>query len=212
MAPTAQVISPTPIRVAAAYYSPAIQEKYSTQLDTNLPVPIPGTKWADIGYAFDERKFVERTQTRLRAGGLPTTVPRSWPEALHGPLVWTGSDFPDESAFVYHLTDEDKVEIGDALAYFKSTSIRAKEMDKGSFPLPRLEERLRRIKDDVYQGRGFAILRGLDVQAYPNDVDLLTVYLGLTSHVAELRGKQNHRGTMLSMTSLFIIPWPPSKT
>lgn len=43
---------------------------------------------------------------------------------------------------------------------------------------------------------GFAVLRGLDVQAY-DEIDLLTVYLGLTSYVAEMRGKQKHRGAML---------------
>jgi hypothetical protein len=195
MAAVAQLFSPTPIRVPAQYYLPSIQKKFNDEITEHLPAT-PGAKYADIGYAFDEGKYVERAKARLQAGNLATSVPRGWPEALEGPLVWTGSDFPDESVFIYHLTLEDKEEIATALRYFKTLGKQGKHIDRASFPLPNLQEKLLRIRDDVYQGRGFAVLRGLDVEAF-DEIDLLTVYLGLTSYVAELRGKQNHRGAML---------------
>lgn len=67
-----------------------------------------------------------------------------------------------------------------------------------NFPLPTLGPRLEEIRDDVYEGRGFAILRGLDVDSFTEE-DLVMVYLGITSYVAETRGKQNQRGDMLGM-------------
>ena len=65
-------------------------------------------------------------------------------------------------------------------------------MDRTNFPLPTLGPRLDQIKEDVYEGRGFAILRGLDVDFFSEDE------LGVTSYVAKTRGKQNQRGDMLS--------------
>ncbi|KAK0732060.1 hypothetical protein B0H67DRAFT_93173 [Lasiosphaeris hirsuta] len=180
----------------AQYYSPRIREKFDVQITTNLSTSVENTKYADISYAFDERAYAKRTQARLQAGGLLTTLPHGWPKVLRGPLVWTGSDFPDQSVFCYDLTDQDKEEITAALAHFKTLEKDGKDANRESFPLPGLQKKLLRIRDDVYQGRGFATLRGLDVHAF-SDVDLLTVYLGLSSYVAEVRGKQNHKGSML---------------
>lgn len=73
-----------------------------------------------------------------------------------------------------------------------------KDIDQSSFPLPTLGKTLSTIRTDLYNGWGFATLRGLDVNALSPD-DLTTVYLGLTSYIAEKRGKQNQEGTMMSM-------------
>jgi hypothetical protein len=72
------------------------------------------------------------------------------------------------------------------------------EVDRDSFPLPTLGQRLEKVRDDIYEGRGFSIIRGLE----PNDFsveDFTVIYLGITSYVAERRGKQDQRGSMLSM-------------
>jgi hypothetical protein len=129
-------------------------------------------------------------------------VPVVWPEVLSGPLVWTGADFPDESPFTYYLTAEDQDEIVGALKHFQALGLTGKNVNAQSFPLPCLGRQLRQIRNEIYRGRGFAVLRGLDVDAF-NEIDLLIVYLCITSYVAEIRGKQNHRGSMLSMLALF---------
>lgn len=53
----------------------------------------------------------------------------------------------------------------------------------------------------VYEGHGFAIIRGLDVDQFSSE-DLVIVTLGLTSYIASKRGMQDQRGSMLSMPSL----------
>jgi len=70
-----------------------------------------------------------------------------------------------------------------------------------NFPLPNLRHRLEDIRDDVYDGRGFAILRGLDVDSY-SPVDLGIVSFGITSYVAEIRGKQDRNGEIISKESI----------
>jgi hypothetical protein len=70
-------------------------------------------------------------------------------------------------------------------------------VDQDSFPLPNLGLKLKQGASDIYEGRGFFILRGLDPDDY-NVEDFTIVYLGLSSYVAERRGKQDQRGSMLS--------------
>ncbi|KAF4447183.1 taurine catabolism dioxygenase TauD [Fusarium austroafricanum] len=172
------------------YYSSGVQAKFPKQLFTVPEALEKTTRYADIGYEYDEQKHFSRTQERLRLGGLRTDLPIGWPKVLEGPLMWKGSDFSDESLFVYHLSESENAEIRDALRDFKGETMLS------SFPLPNLGKTLITIRDDVYHGRGFATLRGFNVDDL-SPADATTAYLGLTSYIAERRGKQNQQGTMM---------------
>jgi hypothetical protein len=52
------------------------------------------------------------------------------------------------------------------------------------------------MRDEVYLGRGFTIIRGLNPDDYSPE-DLTIIFLGLSSYIAERRGKQDQRGSML---------------
>jgi hypothetical protein len=119
MAPTADVLFPPPSGVPFQYYSNSIREKFESQIVSRPQLPNLVTEYADIEYAFDEKKYLERSNSRLRAGGLTTSLPYGWPSSVQGPLVWTGSDFPVESSFVYSLSSSDKDEVMAALNHFK---------------------------------------------------------------------------------------------
>ena len=69
------------------------------------------------------------------------------------------------------------------------------------FPLPTLGKTLERAAEDIYNGRGLIIVRGLDPDTLSVE-DSTLIYLGLSSYIAERRGKQDQRGSMLSMTSV----------
>ena len=69
------------------------------------------------------------------------------------------------------------------------------------FPLPTLGKTLERAAEDLYNGRGFVIVRGLDPDTL-SVADSTIIYLGLSSYIAERRGKQDQRGSMLSMISV----------
>jgi hypothetical protein len=56
-----------------------------------------------------------------------------------------------------------------------------------TFPLPDLSKVLEDICIGMYDGCGFAVVRGLDSETYVV-TDFTTVYLGLSSYVAERRG------------------------
>jgi hypothetical protein len=68
---------------------------------------------------------------------------------------------------------------------------------RANFPLPNLGPRLRACADELHNGRGFFVLRGLDPDRYTPEDNVL-MFLGLSGHVADLRGCQDKAGNMLS--------------
>lgn len=70
-------------------------------------------------------------------------------------------------------------------------------MVKANFPLHRLGQRLEVASEDIYEGKGFVIVRGLEPNTLPVE-DFTIIYLGVSSYIAERRGKQDQRGSMLS--------------
>lgn len=66
-----------------------------------------------------------------------------------------------------------------------------------TFPLPTLSTKLENLALQLHFGSGFIILRGLDPNKY-SSADNLLIYLGITSFIAEERGRQDSDGNMLS--------------
>jgi hypothetical protein len=137
---------------------------------------------------------------------------RGWPSHLTCALSWSGSDFVNEQRFVYELSKEDTVEIENALSYFKGktnsslmvvfiTNLSGLELDgsevmASNFPLPDLHDKLIQLAADLHDGKGFFILRGLNPSNYSPE-DNIVIFLGLSSYIAETRGKQDEAGNML---------------
>lgn len=61
-----------------------------------------------------------------------------------------------------------------------------------TFPLPKLHSALRQISDDVHNGRGFKVLRGLPIDKHTREENVI-IYAGVSSHVAPIRGRQDHQ-------------------
>ncbi|SPN97377.1 related to TfdA family oxidoreductase [Cephalotrichum gorgonifer] len=181
-------------RQPVQYYSSGLRGRFQVDAHRAVAAP-PAEGYADIDYEFDEAKYAARTESVLRAGGLEKELPSGFPASLSGQMVWSGADL-SESDYVLQLSEVCKAEIMDALQHFLSLGLDGTEVGMATFPLPTLGPQLERAKQDVYDGRGFVIIRGLDVDLF-SDEDLVIVYLGVTSYIAEKRGKQNQRGDML---------------
>jgi hypothetical protein len=69
-------------------------------------------------------------------------------------------------------------------------------VNKTTFPLRRLGDRLRHMRAEVHTGRGFFVLRGLQPTQFTRE-DNVILYLGISSYVAEQRGRQNHEGSLI---------------
>lgn len=65
-------------------------------------------------------------------------------------------------------------------------------ISQDTFPLPKLHRSLRAIADELHNGRGFKVLRGLPVTKH-NREDNIIIYAGVSSHIAPIRGRQDHQ-------------------
>lgn len=121
MAPSAVSFPPVAQLTAAPeeYYSSGLRARFLLDADRSAVKTDGQATYAKIGYEVDEIAYRNRVQASLAAGNLPTEVPAGWPTQMSGPLVWDRGDFQDEAEYVYYLTDQDKLEVSNALETFK---------------------------------------------------------------------------------------------
>ncbi len=101
------------------------------------------------------------------------------------PTAWKGPDLSGDSSWVHHLEQQDNQEIARAFQRIKDRGLRWGDFGKEDFPLPRLSQRLRAVDEQIRNGRGFALLRGFDVEKYSLD-ELKTIYWGLSVHMGQV--------------------------
>lgn len=58
-----------------------------------------------------------------------------------------------------------------------------------TFPLPTLRAALRDLSKELHGGRGFFVLRGLRIDEYSRE-DNIIIYTGVSSHIGSIRGRQ----------------------
>ncbi|KAL3607337.1 hypothetical protein FPOAC2_02320 [Fusarium poae] len=128
-------------------------------------------------------------------GGLPI---KAEPNGIvSGPLVWSGQDFHGDQTYTLRLSDEEAGEVDSALTSFKALGLDGDKVSADNFPLPNLSRRLRASAEGLYFGRGFFIIRGIDVAKYTTE-DSVTIFLGVASYIGDKRGLQDRKGNMLS--------------
>jgi hypothetical protein len=115
-------------------------------------------------------------------------VPAGWPDHLTGALSWTGDQFESNAeAYTEELNADDTLELKAAVEAFQRLSLDRGSVCPETFAISeRLVKRLRNVTDIVYQGRGFHVLRGLDLSQF-TDCQSVILYAGLTSYVGNRR-------------------------
>jgi hypothetical protein len=65
-----------------------------------------------------------------------------------------------------------------------------------TFPLPNLRHILYVLCNEVHNGKGFFVLRGLDPAKYSVE-DSMVIFLGIQAYIAEQRARQDDKGNMI---------------
>lgn len=78
------------------------------------------------------------------------------------------------------------------------------QVNKKSFPLPNLGKTLQGLRLKLHSGQGFFILKGLNPADFTREENLI-LYLGISSYIAEQRGRQNHDGSLLSRSHFLTL-------
>ncbi|KAK0370590.1 TfdA family Taurine catabolism dioxygenase TauD [Colletotrichum limetticola] len=146
----------------------------------------------DIGYAPIYESFVARTKRRQEQENLDKSLPTGFPQKLESKLVWDGNTLAEHYDWNYVLTDANKEEIDDALGHFKSTGKLLGDISQETFPLPNLHKTLREISDEIHNGHGIKVIRGVPVTEYTREENII-IYAGISSHVAPIRGRQDNQ-------------------
>ncbi|MGB1088953.1 MAG: TauD/TfdA family dioxygenase, partial [Alphaproteobacteria bacterium] len=108
---------------------------------------------------------------------------------------WRQADFADPARFTEILSSSEQDEIAAAVAHAAAMSNNMLEIGKDDFPLPTLAPRMKRIEDELINGRGFVLIRGLPRDRFSND-EMCLAYWGLGMHLGK-PWPQNHKGHML---------------
>ncbi|KAH7325571.1 hypothetical protein B0I35DRAFT_474332 [Stachybotrys elegans] len=155
---------------------------------TEAAKPPPGQP--DIAYHPDWDKYQARVARRQQTEDLPKTLPDGFPKELKGDLVWDGETLASKYDWTYVLSSDHLEEIDRALAHFKSLNIAKGYITQETFPLPTLHGELRRLSRELHFGHGFFVLRGLDVDRYTVEENII-IYTGVSSHIGSIRGRQD---------------------
>jgi len=84
-------------------------------------------------------------------------------EPVQGPVAWSGRDLTADESWTYRLEPHDLAELESAMAIARSRRPIVEQVTRDDFPLNELAPRLARIGEQLEDGRGMYLLRGLPV-------------------------------------------------
>lgn len=82
------------------------------------------------------------------------------------PAGWTAAEALHTEEWIYHLSAEEIAEIGAAVAGVEALGLDIKDIRRDDFPLPTLAPVLADIRDELLEGRGYVLVRGLPITEY----------------------------------------------
>ena len=97
--------------------------------------------------------------------------------------------------WAHQLSDQEIAEVTAAMDPLVAGETNIARITKVDFPLPTLGPRIEKIRDEVMNGRGFALMRGLPVQQW-SVRQSATAYFGIGCHFGNARS-QNGKGHVL---------------
>jgi hypothetical protein len=117
------------------------------------------------------------------------------PIPLEPACEWTAEEVRDPTQWIEHLSPGEIAELEAAIAAARAKSDDFLQIGKADFPLPTLGPRLKAIEEELINGRGFVLIRGLPRQWWSND-DMCLAYWGIGAHLGR-PWPQNAKGHVL---------------
>jgi len=117
------------------------------------------------------------------------------PVRIDSPAAWRAADVAPD-AWLHTLSAAEIAEVAAAARALAARDADLTALAAADFPLPTLAPRLQAIlHDDVLHGRGFAVIRGLDPDAFTR-AEVAAAFLGIGAHLGAAR-PQNAAGHIL---------------
>ncbi len=119
----------------------------------------------------------------------------SLPPEIQGPSFWYGPDLATRRDWIEILSEVEISEIETATKLLADAGIEIPAIRSEDFPLPTLGIRLQQMLNEVLNGRGFVLIRGLPVERWSRREAAIAFY-GLGAHWGNARS-QNAAGHAL---------------
>jgi hypothetical protein len=114
---------------------------------------------------------------------------------ITGPSAWTAKDYISDDSYIHHLTAQDLADIKAGLELLNNHGKAFPHFNKQDFPLQHLAVKLVQLADDLENGRGFFLLRGLPLEQFTPEQHY-AIYFGIGLHLG-IPVAQNPRGDIL---------------
>ena len=116
-------------------------------------------------------------------------------QPITGPSAWTAKDYNNDHSYIHHLSQQDVADINSALSALSNAGRSYPKFNQADFPLAQFGAKLTRLANELEDGRGFFLLRGLPLDDYSED-QAHTIYYGIGLHLG-IPVAQNPRGDIL---------------
>jgi hypothetical protein len=117
------------------------------------------------------------------------------PPEVHDDSVWYGAEFAGFGDWVERLSDGQIAEVEKVVGELERSEVNLAEITSENFPLKTLGPRLKDILDEVMNGRGFVLIKGLPVGRWTKR-QAAVAFLIIGTHLGNLR-MQNAEGHLL---------------
>ena len=114
---------------------------------------------------------------------------------IPGPKAWRGADLAADTSWIVTLSGAEIADLDHALAVARASGRPLAEIGRDHFPLTVMRARLDAALGEMYEGRGFVVLRGLPVRRY-SDEDMGWIFWGMGRYLGSPL-YQNPQGDLL---------------
>ncbi len=122
-----------------------------------------------------------------------TSAPITLPPEVRDRSAWYGADFAVSDEWVQRLSDDETAEVEQAVGALETADLAT--ITAADVPLPTLAPRLKQMLDEVLNGRGFVLLKGLPVERWTRR-EAAIAFMAIGVHLGNLR-MQNADGHLL---------------
>ncbi|MDR6998329.1 TauD/TfdA family dioxygenase [Neobacillus niacini] len=116
-------------------------------------------------------------------------------EKVQGSVAWKGVELAKDESWIYYLSEKTIASLENALDHVKQLGLKAPDFTKGDFPIPDLDDEISYFVEELENGRGFLLIRGLPMERY-TDEEASIIYWGLGLHMG-IPVSQNANGDLL---------------
>lgn len=114
---------------------------------------------------------------------------------VEDPAFWYRHDLPEGDKWIRILEPQEIAEIERAVEHVQRSGIELRNVTRAKFEMPTFGPVLDGLRDEIINGRGFAVIRGLPVERYTQE-QTATAFWGIGQYFGELVS-QNAKGHLL---------------